>query len=98
MGDGVKQEAALTSGQGANAHGLNLLGLDLQQAAWAGAQLAAVGLSERTQEEGHIVLPRNASEAGEVDVGGDVSISIRGVADVEFAEIGLVVHIPAKDD
>lgn len=57
-----------------------------------------VGVQEADQKEGHIVLPGNATEAGEVRDGEEVAVTVLCVADSEFAHVCLVVHVPPEDD
>jgi hypothetical protein len=57
-----------------------------------------VGVQEADEEEGHVALPGDATEAGEVWDGEKVAVAIPGVADSKFARVRLVVHVPTKDD
>lgn len=89
----------LTSGHGTHSLRLQLIDRPLQQRPGAGAYaLLGVGIKEADEKEGYVVLPGDAPVGGEVGHGNDVAIAILGVADLELLEVGLVVHVPAKDD
>ena len=71
----------------------------LQKAPRTGADgKHGVGLEEADEKEGHIVLPGDAPERGEIRYGDHVAVAVLLVADPELLEIGGVVHVPAEDD
>jgi len=57
-----------------------------------------VRVEEADEEEGHVVLPGDPAKRREVGHGNDVAVAVLLVADLELAEVGLVVHVPAEDD
>lgn len=57
-----------------------------------------VRVEEADEEEGYVVLPRDPAKGREVGHGDDVAVAVLLVADLELAEVGLVVHVPAEDD
>lgn len=50
------------------------------------------------EEEGAVVLVRQAPERREVDLGVKVMVAVLLVADEELARVDRVVQVPAKDD
>lgn len=87
-----------TSCHGTHALRLNLVDSSSQDASRTSRHRLAFGLVKADQEERDIVLPWYPPKTGKVDLSGEVSVSILLVRDLEFLEIGLVVHVPAKDD
>jgi hypothetical protein len=84
-------------------HGTHALGLDLvdgstQDTSRTSRHRLSFGLVEADQEERYIVLPWYPSVTAEVDLGCEISVSILLVRDFEFLEVGLIMHVPAKDD
>ena len=57
-----------------------------------------VGIEKADEEKWHIVLPRYSSEAAQVRHGNDIMVSVLRVADLQFFEVCLIVHIPTEDD
>lgn len=89
----------VTSSHGAVALGLQLLKRRLQQTTGAGADgLLGIGIVEVDEKEGHVVLPGDAAEAGEVGDGDQVVVAVLCIADLELPNVRHVVHVPAKDD
>lgn len=98
VGEGMGEGRGTTSHR-ADALRLELIQLHLQHAARTHAdRLEGVGVVEGDEEEGHIILPRYASEGAQVGDGDEIAVSILLVADLELLEVGLVVHVPAEDD
>ena len=92
-------DAAPTSSHGAPATLLDLVHLKLQEPSRVGAYgLVGIGIEETDEEEGHVVLPRYPPEAGEVGDSDDVTVAVLLVGDLELANVGHVVHVPAEDD
>jgi len=52
----------------------------------------------RDEEERAVALIRQAAERGQVNLGVQIVVAVRLVADEELARIDGVVEIPAKDD
>ena len=57
-----------------------------------------VRVEEADKEEGHIILPRYAPEAAQVRHSNYIMVSVLRIADIQFPEVCLIVHIPAEDD
>lgn len=87
-----------TSCHGAITRRLSLRGHGLQQSTWAGANwLSCVRVQEADQEEGHIVLPRNAPKAAEIGDCDKVAIAVLLVADGELLVIGHIMLVPTEN-
>lgn len=56
-----------------------------------------IRVSESDEEQGHVVLPRQAAVSCQIDFGADVPVSVGAVGDGEFLVVGLVVDIPAAE-
>ncbi len=70
-----------------------------EQASRAGGdRLVRVGVIKGDEEEGAIVFPWYSTEAGEVYFCKEVLVSVVFVADLKLAEVGQIVHVPAKDN
>lgn len=89
----------LTASHGRHALLLELIRHHLQQTPRTGTDRSpSIGIHEADQEEWDVILPGYSPEATHVWDGNEVSVAILGVADLEFLEIRLVVHVPPKDD
>ena len=55
-------------------------------------------VEEADKKEGHIIFPRYSSEAAQVRHSNYIMVTILRVADLQFLEVCLVVHVPAKYD
>lgn len=61
-------------------------------------RLARVWIKEADQEEWHIVFPGYPPEAAEVWNSDEVVVTIVCVADLQFPEVSLVMHVPSEDN
>ena len=50
------------------------------------------------KEKGHVVLPGDAAEGGQVGNGEHVAVAVFCVGHLELVQVRLVVHVPAEDD
>ena len=92
-------ELVLGTRHGSVAIVLQLVYRALQQTPGTCVQcLVGVGVVEGDEEEGDVVLPGNAAERGQIRHGDQVAVAVLLVGHAEFAEVGLVVHVPAEDN
>ena len=57
-----------------------------------------IRIEETDEEKGHVVLPRYSSEATQIRHSNYIVVAVLRIADLQFLEVCLVVHIPAKYD
>ena len=89
----------LTSGQSNHSLTFNFLCRRPQQAPWTCAQPSiCVWIVEADEEERNVVLPGYSSETTQIWHRDDISVSIILITDLQFFEIGLIMHIPAEDN
>lgn len=90
---------SLTSSHRPQALLFQLLDRGLEQTSRTGTDWTSmVRIEEADEEEGHIILPRYSPEAAQVRHGNDVVVPIFGIADLQFLEVCLIVHVPAEND
>lgn len=89
----------LTSSHGAAALGAHAIKQRSEKPTWASAyRLLGVRVEEADKEKGQVVLPRDSTEAVQVRNGKQITVTVFSIGNLEFAGVGLVVHVPAKDD
>ena len=72
------------------------IGLEQRPGTYADGRVC-IRVEEAAQEEGNVILPGNSPKGFEVYDGQDVSVAVLLVADLELLDVGLIVHVPAKD-
>ena len=79
--------------------GLEFLERSLQETTGACADRSLVfRIQEADKEEGDLVFPWNPAKALKVRYRNDISVPVLFVADLQFPEVRLVVHVPSKYD
>jgi len=95
----ILDSGAHTARHSPHARRLNLRTRPLEHTPRTRAQAAPpIGIPETAQEKRHVVLPGYAPERTQINLGHDIPVPILAVANLELAEVGLVVHVPAEDD
>lgn len=57
-----------------------------------------IGIIEIDKKKRDTIFPRNSPKARQVWNGDHISISVLFIADSQLLEVGLIVHIPPKDN
>lgn len=60
--------------------------------------LEGIWVVELDEEEGYVILPRYSAVRFEVDLRDKVSVAVFCVTDGQLAEVGHIMHVPAKDN
>lgn len=77
---------------------LHLSDRPLQQTPRTSAQTLALRLAKANEEKRHIILPRQPSVRRQIHLGQNIAVSILQATNLQLFKVGLVVHVPAKDD
>jgi hypothetical protein len=70
----------------------------LQKTSWAGRdRFARIWVEEADQKEWHIILPRYPPKTAQIRNRNKIMVSVLRIADLQFSEICLIVHVPTKN-
>lgn len=95
----MEQSEMLTSCHGLQSILLPLIHHSLEQASRARTDgFPGIWFEEAEEKKGDMILPWDPPKTTQVRDRNDISISVAFIADLQFPEVGLIMHVPAEND